>query len=450
MNLQQNLAPATKRAYALDRAYFQRLTGQSQEAIAFAEALLEHASEPCLLILDGSLSILWIANCLDGWQASQLLGQSIERVVADKREQAYMLLALRKVLLSGEARQPSFWHISPSGRLDLIQCRMEQMTFADGRLGVIVACSASGHGSTDGDGKLKARAARLSQSLAQFELGKAKLEARYDAVARELRELKALVRRQDRELADARDMQLAMLPKLSDVAPEYFDLAARMETCAEVGGDYYDFLPGCYDEEDRSMKCWIALGDATGHGVRAGIMVTALKSNLHALCHPSYSPSKMLEVLSERLAAMGLRRMYMGLHLAHIACLPDGDGCYAAVIASAGMPVYFILRAATGQVETVNTKAMYLGTGVRLPKPYKEYRFTFCKGDMLILISDGYSESRNAAGDMMPESLLATAIQAAHAGGSEAVVQAVADACKAFRQQEVPEDDSTILVLRCK
>jgi sigma-B regulation protein RsbU (phosphoserine phosphatase) len=44
-----------------------------------------------------------------------------------------------------------------------------------------------------------------------------------------------------------------------------------MDTATEVGGDYYDF----HVSEDGTMT--LAIGDATGHGVKAGIMVTAAK-----------------------------------------------------------------------------------------------------------------------------------------------------------------------------
>ena len=67
-----------------------------------------------------------------------------------------------------------------------------------------------------------------------------------------------------------------MLPgKLPDVDP--YDISVYMETATEVGGDYYDYSI----QEDGWMT--LALGDATGHGMKAGIMVAAAKSNFHTL-----------------------------------------------------------------------------------------------------------------------------------------------------------------------
>ncbi len=67
--------------------------------------------------------------------------------------------------------------------------------------------------------------------------------------------------RKTQELEEARELQLAMLPK---VLPKHEDLeiAVYMKTATEVGGDYYDF---CFSENDSLNIC---LGDATGHGIK--------------------------------------------------------------------------------------------------------------------------------------------------------------------------------------
>ena len=77
--------------------------------------------------------------------------------------------------------------------------------------------------------------------------------------------------RKTKELEEARDLQLSMLPKTIPKLPN-LEIAVFMKPATEVGGDYYDFqLAG-----DNSLT--IAIGDATGHGAKAGTMVTAAKS----------------------------------------------------------------------------------------------------------------------------------------------------------------------------
>ena len=81
--------------------------------------------------------------------------------------------------------------------------------------------------------------------------------------------------RRAKELEEARQLQLSMLPKkLPNI--EGLEIAAYMKPATEVGGDYYDFHVG----EDGTLT--VAVGDATGHGLKAGSVVTATKSLFNA------------------------------------------------------------------------------------------------------------------------------------------------------------------------
>ncbi len=76
--------------------------------------------------------------------------------------------------------------------------------------------------------------------------------------------------RKSKELEEARELQLSMLPRELPQLP-HLDIAVYMKTATEVGGDYYDFST-IYD---GSLN--IAVGDATGHGMQAGTLVTIIK-----------------------------------------------------------------------------------------------------------------------------------------------------------------------------
>ncbi|MEE9450070.1 MAG: hypothetical protein V3V72_08450, partial [Ignavibacteriaceae bacterium] len=77
--------------------------------------------------------------------------------------------------------------------------------------------------------------------------------------------------RKSKELEEARQLQLSMLPKELPQLP-HLDIAVYMQTATEVGGDYYDFHVGI------NGTLTVVIGDATGHGLKAGTMVTATKS----------------------------------------------------------------------------------------------------------------------------------------------------------------------------
>ena len=76
--------------------------------------------------------------------------------------------------------------------------------------------------------------------------------------------------RKTQELEEARSLQLSMLPK-NIPSVQNLEISVYMKTASEVGGDYYDFK---YNGDNLLT---VTVGDATGHGMKAGTMVTAVK-----------------------------------------------------------------------------------------------------------------------------------------------------------------------------
>ena len=93
---------------------------------------------------------------------------------------------------------------------------------------------------------------------------------RIKATEAEKRTLEIENERKTKELEEARQLQLSMLPKELPVLPN-IEIAAFMRTATEVGGDYYDF------RVQENGELYVAFGDATGHGLQAGTMVTLMK-----------------------------------------------------------------------------------------------------------------------------------------------------------------------------
>ncbi len=109
-----------------------------------------------------------------------------------------------------------------------------------------------------------------------FALENTRLIERMIEDARRREELEAENEQRAKELEEARQLQLSMLPKNVPQLPD-LEIAAYMKTATEVGGDYYDF----HVADDGTLT--IAIGDATGHGLKAGTVVTATKSLFHEL-----------------------------------------------------------------------------------------------------------------------------------------------------------------------
>ncbi|MFZ2491980.1 MAG: SpoIIE family protein phosphatase, partial [Thermoanaerobaculia bacterium] len=159
--------------------------------------------------------------------------------------------------------------------------------------------------------------------------------------------LAAEYQRKSVELEDARRFQLSLLPK---EVPDHknYEVAVYTRTATEVGGDYYDFQIS----EGGVMS--VAIGDATGHGAKAGTMVTVVKT-LFTAYEALRPPREFLRDAAEKIKRMELGRMSMSLTLARF----DHD---QVTVAAAGMPPVYVHRAATGMVEEYAQEATPLGT----------------------------------------------------------------------------------------
>ena len=181
--------------------------------------------------------------------------------------------------------------------------------------------------------------------------------------------------RKSKELESARELQLSLLPK--EVPKVHgLDIAAFMKTATEVGGDYYDF----FLSENGSLT--VAIGDATGHGLKAGIMGTATKGLLNMLSSREHVED-ILATANDAIKRMNLSTMTMCLAVARV----EGR---TLSYSSAGMPPLLVYRASSGECEQHILKAMPLGAVEKFP--YTTTSITLSIGDVVVMTSDGLHE----------------------------------------------------------
>jgi len=192
----------------------------------------------------------------------------------------------------------------------------------------------------------------------------------------ERRLLEADNSRKTNELEDARRLQLSMLPgKLPQ--SDFTEIAVRMRTATEVGGDYYDFAL------TPNKEIIVALGDATGHGVKAGIVVATAKSYFNTFASDR-SLTQLLKVISAGIKNMNLRMIYMTMVVAR---LNPREIC----ISGAGMPPVLLYRSQTEDIEILTSKGMPMGSVQEYP--YQEISRGLQRGDVILMLSDGLIEA---------------------------------------------------------
>ncbi len=250
---------------------------------------------------------------------------------------------------------------------------------------------------------------------------------------RERMQLEAENLRKTRELEEARQLQLSMLPESPPVLPD-LEIAAYMAPATEVGGDYYDFKL----HDDGSLT--IAIGDATGHGMNAGTMVAATKALFSSLVDET-DPANVLKKSTRAIKKMGLKKMFMALTVAKV---KDKQ----MRIAAAGMPYALVYRAASCQVEEIELKGMPLGSFVDFPYKAKECKLD--AGDIVLFMSDGLEEMFNHEGEIFGDDRIKHCFKEAVLHPASKIIDILKVAGKDWANGRAQEDDVTLVVIKLK
>jgi len=239
--------------------------------------------------------------------------------------------------------------------------------------------------------------------------------------------------RRAKEMEEARGLQLSMLPRVVPQLPN-LEIAAYMKPATEVGGDYYDFHVG----DDGTLT--VAVGDATGHGLKAGTMVTATKGLFNAFAHEP-DITDIFKRSSHALKKMNLRALYMAMIMIKV---KDNR----LTISIAGMPPALLYRATSGTVEEIAIKAMPLGSVASFP--YKQQEMSLHVGDAIMLMSDGFPERFNDAGEMIDYARAKTALKEVAGESSQNIVNHFVEIGDEWAGARPLDDDVTFVVLKVK
>gem|GEM_PF-358018 len=208
----------------------------------------------------------------------------------------------------------------------------------------------------------------------------------FNQMARDLKKsTKALVykERVAKELEIAKEIQESIIP---DTVPEIagLDIAASVDPAAEIGGDCYDFIQV---DDDNTM---IYVGDVTGHGVPAGLLVSVT----NALIYAFRNLNDILDVLVNTntiLQAKSQPNMFITL-----AMLNWNTKKQAMEYISAGHEKILHYSAKTSQVTELDSGGIALGMVPDCSKLLKKVKIDLKEGDVCILYSDGIPEAWGA------------------------------------------------------
>ena len=236
-----------------------------------------------------------------------------------------------------------------------------------------------------------------------------------------------------RDLSQAAEIQRGILPEKAPEVPG-LDLAGFNAPCRTVGGDYYGFVtyPG-----DR---VGLALGDVSGKGMAAALMVMAFEARLRVLAEDEDTAATVVTRLNKITCANCPSNRFITFFFG-ILDPATGDLVYA----NAGHNPPFLVRA-SGEVEVLGGGGPVLGI---LPiAPYAQENARLAPGDMLVIYSDGVTEATNAAEEEFGEERLAEVLRCRRGEPAGAIVKAVTESLSQFASGAPQADDITLVVAK--
>src|SRR5919107_282804 len=237
--------------------------------------------------------------------------------------------------------------------------------------------------------------------------------------------------RLEQELEVARRIQQASLPKEMPTL-EGWQIAPYYQPAREVGGDFYDFL------ELADGRLGVVVGDATGKGVPAALMMASTRSTLRAVAQTCESPGDALRRVNDPLAADIPSNMFV---TCFYAILDPKSGTLS--YANAGHDLPYLHR--NGEAEELRARGMPLGLMPGMG--YEEKEITLQAGESALFYSDGLVEAHDPKGEMFGFPRLRALI--AEHGAEKALGDSLLEELFSFVGEGwEQEDDITLLTLR--
>ncbi len=252
--------------------------------------------------------------------------------------------------------------------------------------------------------------------------------------AARLHRLRVEKQRRDRELQIAREIQLSLFPKSWPPIPG-FEVAARSESCHEVGGDHYDVIPLA------GGRVAVTIADVSGKGTPASLLMASVHAWLRALAGTT-SPAVFMKRLNQFLFASTQANKYVTLFYAEL----DPVSRRLSYVNGGHVPPF--LARADGRRERLLTGGTALG--LLEDAAYEAAEVRLAPGDALVMVTDGATEASSPQQLEFGDERIFDSITEARAQGAPDLLTRLVDAVHAWNGTAGCSDDLTVLVLKAE
>ncbi|MBA2495092.1 MAG: SpoIIE family protein phosphatase [Acidobacteria bacterium] len=241
--------------------------------------------------------------------------------------------------------------------------------------------------------------------------------------------------RMERELELATEIQQRFQPSAPPVMDDY-EFQGISFSCYEIGGDYYDFIT----QHDEKML--IALGDVSGKGTAAALLMSSLHAAIHAQVAAKTSLHQMIKSVNEYLVENTPTNRFITLFVAE---LDPQTGIVNYINAGHNPPLF---GCADGTVEQLASGGFPLGI-----MPMAEYevgQLEIKSGDALVIYSDGVSEAVNPKDEEFGMERLTQVVSKNLSASASGLRDKIESALSSFTQTAPANDDITLVIVKRK
>jgi sigma-B regulation protein RsbU (phosphoserine phosphatase) len=243
------------------------------------------------------------------------------------------------------------------------------------------------------------------------------------------------------ELDVARRLQLMVLPgekELSSI-PD-LDIACIMHPADEVGGDYYDFI-----KTNGSVK--FGIGDVTGHGLPAGVIMLMAQMAIKTMVHTGETDMKKILSLVNKVLYSNILRITEDKSMT-LSLLDYKDNTFTLV----GQHEYVILCKKDGKVKIMDTNnlGIFVGMEPDITEFIKQAKFSLESGDLIVFYTDGVTEAINEKKQEFGIKKLCKLIREYHTLPSQSILEKIIQAHKNYIGRAKVYDDISLVVIKQK
>jgi serine phosphatase RsbU (regulator of sigma subunit) len=235
------------------------------------------------------------------------------------------------------------------------------------------------------------------------------------------------------ELALASEIQFRLHPETPPAIPGY-DVLGVSFPCYEVGGDYYDFI------EKPDGRYVVALGDVSGKGTGAALLMSSIHAAVRAHTRTRLSASEIVSEINQYIYDNTPANRYVTLFYSE---LDPRSNQLTYINGGHNSP---LLARASGEVTRLDIGGFPVGI-----TPFGDYREGWVEiepGDVMVIYSDGVTESLDEEGEEFGEARLIEIVQKNRGRSAAGIRDRIDEALTKFVGRASAVDDLTIVILK--